>query len=456
MKTPPSIAEPAGTVFLASLGCPRNRVDSEVLLGALAGDGFAVSSDPADADIIVVNTCGFVQDAVDESIDAILDLARFRTEGSCKKLIVCGCLVQRYGAELASAIPEADLFLGTSELPEVLAAARGAYPRPEGAPLCLAAESALPPLARAEEGRLRTTPHMAYLKIAEGCPEHCTFCVIPKLRGKLRSRPEEDILAEARMLASSGSKEIILVAQESTAWGLDLTGKPGFAKLLSRVAESLPGVWVRFLYGHPKRVTDELLSVVADNENACPYFDLPVQHASAEVLRRMGRRYGPEELYALFARIRDKVPGSVLRTTLLAGFPGETEEDLACLRKLITEIRFERLGVFAYSDGPDLASHALPGHLPKRTAKARAKELLKLQARISREMNRERVGKETEVLLLGTSGRKTFPWAGRSMAEAPDIDGEIFVAAPRSAPGDRVRARIVRAATFDVFAKAAK
>ncbi|MEW5735574.1 MAG: 30S ribosomal protein S12 methylthiotransferase RimO [Thermodesulfobacteriota bacterium] len=448
---------PAGTVFLASLGCPRNRVDSEMILGALSGAGFAVAADPADADIIVVNTCGFVQDAVNESIDVILELARFRTEGSCRKLIVCGCLVQRYGEELATALPEADLFLGTSELSEVLAAAKGAYPRADTGPaLCLSAQTAIPPLPGPDDGRLRTTPHMAYLKIAEGCPEHCTFCVIPKLRGKLRSKPREDILAEARLLAASGCREIVLVAQETTAWGMDLPGRPGFSALLSATAEALPDVWIRFLYGHPARVSDELLSIMASHPNICPYLDIPVQHASAPVLKRMGRHYNEKELVKLFSRIRKKLPGCALRTTLLTGFPGETASDVAKLRAFMEEVRFDHLGVFAYSDGPDLASHALPDHVPKREAKARAKALMTLQAAISREKNKQHAGQTVPVLITGTSDKKTFPWAGRTMLQAPEIDGLTFVAAQDTAPGEIVEVTIIRSSTFDLFARKEK
>ena len=435
------------TVHLVSLGCARNTADSEALLGALEKAGFSPLEEPEAARFIVVNTCGFIREAVDESIDTILALAAFKGPGACERLAVAGCLVERYGRELAESLPEVDVFVGTGAmhlLPGLLAA--------DNPPRLTAPEPFLRPLPEASAPRAATTLPTAYVKISEGCPERCTFCVIPKLKGPLKSRPMADVAAECRALARAGAAEIVLVAQESTAWGLDLAGGERLADLVSRVADECPASWIRFLYAHPARVTDELLSAVAAHKNVCPYFDVPVQHASDAVLKRMGRRGSGGGIRTLFSRIRERAPGAALRTTLLVGFPGETRRDFLELVAMVKEIRFNHLGVFVYSDAPDIPSHRLSGHVAAKTARRRREALMEIQSAISLTHNENAVGKTLTVLVTGPSSEPGFACEGRTRLQAPEVDGLTHLSGQAPPPGAFVKARVERAAPYDLFA----
>jgi ribosomal protein S12 methylthiotransferase len=442
--------EPPGKTFhLVSLGCARNLVDSERVLGALSSAGWVHTPDPSSARAILVNTCGFIQSAIDESIDTILELADYKKNGMCVCLAVLGCLPQRFGADIAGALPEVDVFLGTGALDKALEALEGRL----AAPACVLPAPETMPLESSGAPRLRTTLYYSFLKIMEGCRARCAYCIIPKLRGPARSRALSDILAEARALAASGALEINLVAQDTTAWGMDLLPAQNLALLLDTLAREVPGVRFRFLYAYPAHVTMDLLETVAAHPCAiCPYFDIPVQHASARVLKRMGRPGSARDLEALFENIRHVVPGAVLRTTLLTGYPGETEEDFNGLAAFLRKIRFDHAGVFVYSDREDLPSHRLRGHVPEDVALERRNRLMEIQAEVSREMNAARTGTDTPALVLGRTERKDYPLWGRTTGQAPDVDG-ICLLKGGAAPGQWVRARVTGHGDYDVFAE---
>ncbi|MFP4476108.1 MAG: 30S ribosomal protein S12 methylthiotransferase RimO [Desulfatibacillaceae bacterium] len=437
-------------VHVVSLGCARNLVDSELLLGALARAGFVYTHDPADAEIIVVNTCGFIRTAMDESIDTILELSDCKDSGRCRILAVTGCLPQRFGTEIVSALPEVDVFLGTGAMDQ---AVRVLAATVEG-PVCVIPDPSLSALQPGCAPRMRSTPHMAYVKIQEGCKERCTYCIIPKLRGRARSRPVADIAEETGLLVNGGAREIVLVAQDTTAYGADFEDRESLATLLARLAPEVRGrARIRFLYGHPDHVDDELLETVAAHADCvCPYFDIPVQHASDRILKLMGRPNSRDKLAGLFVRIRDKVPGAVLRTTLLVGFPGETEKDFLELAGFMEEVGFDHAGVFVYSDAEDLPSHWLPGHVPGDVAEARRDRLMEMQAGISALGNEARIGSEAEVLVTGPSDEPGFQWTGRTRGQAPDVDGVCHVAG-NVRPGDIVKVRITGAGVYDLLAE---
>ena len=353
-------------VYIESLGCARNQVDSENMAGRLRAAGWQETHDPADAEAIVVNTCSFIESAADESIDTILALSEFKTRGNCRRLIVTGCLPERYGRESVKALPEVDIFLGTGAYDQVVPAVLGTLDRG----VCILPDPDTIDLHLLLDRR-PSVPYAAYLKIAEGCSRHCTFCIIPKLRGRLKSRPMDAVISEARTLIDNGVKEITLVAQETTAYGSDLAERADLARLLAALAALDPSVWIRFLYGHPQTLTAELLHTVARYPNLCPYFDIPIQHAADGVLKRMGRRYTCADLVRLFENIRSVLPRAALRTTVLVGFPGETEADVRQLADFMRRVRFDHLGVFAYSDAEDLSSHALGSHVAAKEAQAR-------------------------------------------------------------------------------------
>ena len=327
-------------LYLESLGCARNQVDSETMAADLRHAGWSLTHDPADADVIVVNTCSFVESAINESIDTILELARFKKQGRCERLVVAGCLPERFREAIADALPEVDQFLGTGAFSRITEAVTGALtgnacwlPDPDGIAIGKTAK------------RDRALVHTAYLKIAEGCNRHCTYCIIPRLRGRQKSRPVDQILDEARQLVADGAKELILVSQDTTHYGHDLDEPTGFDTLLARLAEVAQGSWVRFLYGHPESITDDVIETVAAFSNLCPYFDLPIQHAATNMLKKMGRNYDRVQLLDLFQRIRSTVPGAAIRTTVIVGFPGETDADFQALTAFVEQARFDHLGV---------------------------------------------------------------------------------------------------------------
>jgi ribosomal protein S12 methylthiotransferase len=432
-------------VYIESLGCARNQVDSETMAARLTAAGCRVADDPADADAIVVNTCSFIQTAAEESIDTILALAEYKTTGRCNKLIVAGCLPERYRDASGQALPEVDIFLGTGAFDQIVAAVTGSLP--VGACLLPDPEAIDMELSAA---RRPGTPHAAYLKIAEGCGRHCTYCIIPKLRGHQKSRQPAAILAEAESLIGDGVKEITLVAQETTDYGSDLGRPASLANLMASLAALDPSVWIRFLYGHPQTLSTGLLETIARFPNLCPYFDIPIQHAADGILKRMGRRYTGDDLARLFDRIRAVVPQAALRTTVLTGFPGETKADVDRLADFIRQVRFDHLGVFCYSDADDLPSHALDRHVAAKTAQARMDRLMGLQKEISEEKLAAFHGRSLPVLVEKEA--ETAIFVARTIWQAPEVDGCVLVRSQRPLPlGRFVNVRIVETMEYDLI-----
>ncbi|MBW2442618.1 MAG: 30S ribosomal protein S12 methylthiotransferase RimO [Deltaproteobacteria bacterium] len=415
-------------LYLESLGCARNQVDSEIMTGRLKKAGWTFTQDPEEAETIVVNTCSFIEEAAQESIDVILELAEYKKEGRCKRLVVTGCLPERYREEILSSLPEVDVILGTGAFEQIAKAVR----EPEYANMCVLPDPDLTELQPQDAPRDLTVPHVAYLKIAEGCSKSCTYCIIPKLRGKQKSRQPEDIVAEATRLIAGGVNELVLVAQDTTAYGNDLPTRTN----LSRLMESLVDIrvddlnrktppWFRVLYGHPESIENSFIEALASHGQLCSYFDIPVQHVSSGILKHMGRRYAKDDLYRLFNRIRKRVPDAVLRTTIIVGFPGETDEDFQELLQFVEDVRFDHLGVFIYSDSDDLASHRLPNHIPKALATDRYHELMSTQSGISTENNRKYIGKAVQVLVEESLDKHLF--AGRTNFQAPEVDGLTYI-----------------------------
>jgi ribosomal protein S12 methylthiotransferase len=417
-------------LYIESLGCARNQVDSENMAGQLRRAGWSLTRDPSRAAVIVVNTCSFVESAINESIDTILELARLKKEGRCRRLVVAGCLPERFREAIAEALPEVDQFLGTGAFARIVEAVAGEL----AGGTCLLPDPDLIPLGPTA-ARERMEAHTAYLKIAEGCSRHCTYCIIPRLRGRQKSRPMAHILDEARRLIEGGAKELNLVAQDTTHYGHDLPEPVGFDTLLAALAQLAGDVWVRFLYGHPQSISDGVIETVAAHRNLCPYFDLPVQHAAPGILKKMGRQYDRGQLLDLFARIRSRVPGAALRTTLIVGFPGETAADFQDLVDFVEQVRFDHLGVFTYSDARDLPSHGLPGHVSPKVARARHDTLMERQMAISAANLASLIGKTLPVLIEASP--EPHLYEGRSMRQAPEVDGMTFV---RTQPGGTLAA----------------
>ncbi|MCH5353818.1 MAG: 30S ribosomal protein S12 methylthiotransferase RimO [Acutalibacter sp.] len=412
-------------VGMVSLGCAKNQVDGEMLMASLKQNGFELSDDAALADIAIVNTCGFIESAKKESIEEILELAQLKKEGRIKKLVVTGCLAERYQQEIHKELPEVDAVLGIGANGNIADALKTMmagefverFPDKKNMPLC-------------GDRELSTPSWSAYLKIAEGCDNRCTYCAIPMIRGGYRSRTMESIEGEARFLAANGAKELILIAQDTTRYGIDLYGEYSLAKLLQKLCR-IDGIkWIRILYCYPDAITDELLDVMAKEEKVLPYIDLPLQHASGKVLRAMNRRGDRESLTALLKKIRDKIPGVILRTTMITGFPGETEEDFTELAEFVKEIRFDRLGCFAYSQEEGTPAAELPDQIDEEVKEHRAEVIMELQTRIMEEKGEKYVGKAVEVLTEGFD-RYAECWFGRSMMDAPDIDGKVFFTAEK-------------------------
>jgi ribosomal protein S12 methylthiotransferase len=434
-------------VYLESLGCARNQVDSEGMLARLTAAGWQVTAEPGAADLIVVNTCSFIESAADESIDTILALATHKKTGRCKRLIVAGCLPERFREETAPALPEVDLFLGTGAYDRIVDAARDTLAR--GTCLLPDPDAALPadPITRQP-----LVGHSAYLKIAEGCSRRCTYCIIPKLRGRRKSKPLETLQAEAKALIRGGVRELTLVAQETTDYGRDLNPPLDLALLMEAVAGLDPAVWVRFLYGHPDSLTPAVYGAVARFPNLCPYFDIPIQHAADGLLRRMGRDYSRDDLMRLFDKIRGALPDVALRTTVLVGFPGETGRDFEQLADFIEQVRFDHLGVFAYSDADDLPAHHLRNHVAPHVAQARLEDLMARQQLISAANLERFLGRTLEVLVedLGEDGL----WTARSQFQAPEVDGTVLIADdpgnPKLTRGCFVTVRVVETLDYDV------
>ena len=438
-------------VFVVSLGCPKNLVDTEVMLGLLGQLGYRTCAEPEEAELILVNTCGFIQSAAAEAVDEILRLAAVKAANPELKLVVTGCLVQRYGQELIRELPEVDLFVGTEnllELPaQVSALFQGSSPSSRtalgGGPRFLM-HSGLP-------RQVSTPPHRAYLKITEGCSNRCSYCVIPAIRGPLRSRPLDDVLAEAARLDRAGVKELTLIGQDLTAYGLDLADKDaGLPELLVRLLAETSIPWLRLLYLYPHRLDDRLLRLLADNGRLTPYLDIPLQHVSPKVLRAMNRPAQTGGIEELFARIRGLLPQAAIRSTFIVGFPGEDEEDVRRLENFLRRERLDHVGVFAYSNEEGSAAAKLPGRLGEREKNRRRDRLLRLQAGISLAKNQALIGRVVPVLVEGVSAETELLLEGRMPTQAPEIDGCVYITDGNCAPGDLVRVRITEAHTYDL------
>ncbi len=420
-------------LYLESLGCARNQVDSETMIGRLKKAGWNLTDDPAEAATIVVNTCSFIEDAAQESIDVIVELAEYKKEGNCNRLVVAGCLPERYREQILESLPEVDVFLGTGAYDQIVKAVG----EPHFSNQCLLPDPDLITIQGQDTPRDLISPHLAYLKIAEGCSKTCTYCIIPKLRGRLKSRPLPDIVSEAQSLMAANVKELVLVAQDTTAYGKDLTPPANLSRLLSDLAvigaddrwgNAKP--WIRVLYGHPESIEDSYIDTIASYPNLCPYFDIPIQHVSSVILRHMNRRYNQDELYRLFDRIRRQIPSAVLRTTLIVGFPGESDKDFDQLLKFIEDVQFNHLGVFIYSDADDLSSHQLSGHIPNAVATSRYHQVMSAQSGISSENNQKYIGQTIQVLVEESLDSHLF--AGRAKFQAPEVDGISYISTENS------------------------
>ena len=441
-------------VGFISLGCPKNLVDSEVMMGELAREGYEITRDASEADTLVVNTCGFIDAAKKESIDAILEAARLKSEGKCKRLVVAGCLVERYRDELRAEIPEVDAFIGTSQVGDITKVADERVNARQLPILPLGNQTATYLYDDSTPRVLATPGHFAYVKIAEGCDRPCAFCFIPQMRGHFRSRRFGSVVAEAKRLAESGVKELVLVAQDSSRYGEDLGEQDALATLMRELCQ-LEGVeWVRVMYTYPTHISDAFLDVLAAEPKAVKYLDMPLQHASQNVLRLMKRGGNRASLERLIARVRERVPGIAVRTTFIAGFPGETEEDFNELLAFIKSVEFDRVGVFTYSDEEGTHAYELPDKVDAKVAKKRRDRLMREQSRISLRRNRARVGQTVRVLFEGASEETDLLWQGRMETQAPEIDGCVLINdAPEGCapvPGDFVNVLITEAQQYDL------
>ena len=409
-------------VLFISLGCDKNLVDSEEMLGLLASHGYSITDDETAADVIVINTCCFIHDAKEESIQTILEMAEYRKSGSCKALLVTGCMAQRYQKEIREEIPEVDAVLGTTAFDDILKALEQAL---QGS--CVEEFKDINYLPLVQENRVLTTGgHFAYLKIAEGCDKHCTYCIIPKLRGNYRSVPMERLVSQAEYLAQQGVKELILVAQETTIYGTDLYGKKSLHVLLNHLCE-IPGIqWIRVLYCYPEEIYEELIQTIKAQPKICNYLDLPIQHASDRILKRMGRRTSKAQLADIVNKLRTEIPDITLRTTLITGFPGETQEDHEELMAFVDEMEFDRLGVFTYSPEEDTPAAEMPDQIDEEIKKERQAELMELQQEISLDKGSDKIGRKLLVMIEGKVADENA-YVGRTYADAPNVDGYIFV-----------------------------
>jgi ribosomal protein S12 methylthiotransferase len=412
-------------VGFVSLGCPKNLVDSEVMLGTLAGQGYSITPRKEDADIIVVNTCGFIDSAKKESIDTILEMAELKTQGNCKKLVVAGCLAERYRAEIQKEIPEIDFIFGPDELGRILEAV-------QLDPSAVVPDVSIDALYTSKEvptiPRILTTPsYMAYLKISEGCDHVCSFCAIPGFRGRFRSRSIGDLVAESRRLAEQGVRELVIVSQDTMAYGKDIGPPNGITALLRELVKIHGLQWVRFLYCYPNMVSDDLVRLVAEEDRLCKYFDIPYQHASRPVLDRMRRGSNRDMFERQIDAIRGLMPGAGLRTSFIVGFPGETEDDFSEVLTFINNVQFDNVGVFLYSDEEGTGAFDLDGKVARRVATRRRNQVMKEQAKISTKKLRSMVGRTVEVLLEGRSDESDLLLQGRMETQAPEIDGHVLI-----------------------------
>lgn len=434
-------------ILFISLGCDKNLVDSEVMLGLLDAKGYQIVDDETQADIIVINTCCFVHDAKEESIQTILEMAEYKTEGRLKALIVTGCLAQRYRQEIIEEIPEVDAVLGTTAYDKIVEAVEEAL---AGAGhVELENVNALPLV---DTKRLVTTGgHYAYMKIAEGCDKHCTYCIIPKLRGNYRSVPMERLIQEAKDLAEQGVKELILVAQETTLYGKDIYGEKSLHKLLCELCK-VDGIrWIRILYCYPEEIDDNLIQVMKEEKKLCHYLDLPIQHANDEILKRMGRRTSKAQLEEIIGKLKREIPDITLRTTLITGFPGETEEQHEELKAFVDEMEFDRLGVFTYSPEEDTPAAEMPDQIPEEVKEDRQAEIMELQQEIAFAQAEDMIGEEVLVMIEGKVADENA-YVGRTYKDAPGVDGLIFINTDEELmSGDFARVKVTGAVEYDLI-----
>ncbi|MBI4551056.1 MAG: 30S ribosomal protein S12 methylthiotransferase RimO [Candidatus Latescibacteria bacterium] len=441
------------TIGLASLGCSKNLVDSEVMLGLLTQAGYEVTHDYRDADVIIVNTCAFIGPAKEESINTILELAKFKEDGRCAALVVTGCLAQRYSKDLVAELPEVDAVIGVDQYPHIVSVLERLPGRP-GAAL-RAVERRPLPTDYSFPRVVTTPPHSVYLKIAEGCDRRCTFCIIPAIRGRQRSRTIESIIAEARQLAEQGAKELNLISQDTTWYGKDLP-EPADLPALLRALNQVDGIrWIRPLYNHPVRFTDDLIDTIAQLDHVCNYIDMPLQHITDRMLTAMNRETTRRETVRLIGRMRASIHGLALRTTFIVGFPGETDEDFEELYDFVAETRFDRLGVFPYSPEEGTPAVRYPDQVPDDVTQERRARLMELQREISLARNQAYVGRSVEVLVdevNPTDGTAV----GRTEADAPEVDNEVLLTGAGLTPGDFVRATIIDALEYDLVGRVEK
>ncbi len=439
-------------IGVVSLGCPKNLVDSETMLGLIHEENYEITNDPSEAEIIIVNTCGFIESAKEESINTILQMAEYKKSGSCKYIIVTGCLSQRYAEELFSELPEADAIAGVEVYDEIGSIIKRVM---NGERFIMLERSKPDVIYTSKETflpRILTTPsYTAYLKIAEGCDNCCSYCAIPKIRGPYRSKPMEQVLKEAKALVDNGVKELIVVAQDTTRYGEDLPGgKLLLADLLKELNKIESLKWIRVMYCYPNNFTDELIETFASLDKVCKYVDLPLQHASNRLLASMNRYDTREEVETLLAKLRKRIPGIVIRTTFIVGFPGETDADFEELKEFVEQQRFENAGVFAYSQEEGTVAGAMPNQIPDEIKQERYHELMALQAQISEEIHKDTEGQTLEVLVEGIEEDGSGLHYGRSYREAPDIDGMVFIENPGDIkPGCFVKVNILQGFTYE-------
>jgi ribosomal protein S12 methylthiotransferase len=449
--------EPMNKVGFISLGCPKNLVDSEVMMGQLKANGYELTADASEADTVVVNTCGFIDSAKKESIEAILEAAQLKTNGKAKRLVVAGCLVERYRDELKASMPEVDAFIGTSQINDILAVC-DPQTNTRSLPIITVGNQSATYLYDESTPRVLATPsHYAFIKIAEGCDRPCAFCFIPQMRGHFRSRRFGSIVAEAHQLAEEGVKELILVAQDSSRYGEDLGKQDALAHLLRELSHTEGIEWVRVMYTYPTHISDAFLDVLAEEAKAVKYLDMPLQHASQNVLKLMKRGGNRASLEKLIKRVRERVPGIAVRTTFIAGFPGETDGDFEELLAFVKNVEFDRVGVFTYSDEEGTPAFELPNKVDPKIAKQRRIRLMKAQSRISRKRNKAKVGEVLRVIFEGESNESDLLWQGRIETQAPDIDGCVLINdVPEGfipLPGEMVNVLITEAQEYDLVGK---
>ncbi len=439
-------------IGMIALGCNKNQVDAELMLGALAKEGFEIVENAGECDVVIVNTCGFIESAKRESIENILECCQLKEQGAVKLVVVTGCLAERYREEMAELIPEADVILGIGANDEIAAAIRSAL---EGEKI----RKFYAPENLEMEGRriLVNYPYYAYIRIADGCDNRCSYCAIPAIRGRYRSRPMESIIEECKHFAEKGVEEFIIVAQDTTRYGVDIYGKRMLPELLKKICE-IDGIrWIRILYAYPERVTDELLDVIANEDKIVKYLDIPLQHCSQKVLKAMKRKQStPQELLAMVKHLREKVPGITLRTTLLTGFPGESDSDFEALCKFVKAAKFDRLGCFAYSREEGTASYDMPHQLDEETKERRAEVIMEIQTAVSAALLKKKVGSVMDVVVDGYDNKNKV-FRGRSSQDAPEIDGIVYFVSPeKHCIGDFVKVKITKSSEYDLLGEIAE